>query len=389
MRIVVTIVAVTLSSSAAAQSASTVDGGMEPVRVCVGGDVTLGTNLDTSWVFRAAKWMGRQPPALPDPRTLVAPLVPMVSDADIVLVNLEGAVGGGDGNEPAAPKCAAGAAGAAGAANAANAGNAGNPKGAGACFALRMPNAAAAALRGLRDSGAVVVNVANNHVRDAGAAGLAHTLDALHSAGVYVTGADTLATPVATALGDTVAFLGFGSSGGPDVRDLAAVRRHVARAAARYPRLVVTMHVGAEGSGAQRTRDTMETYLDERRGNPVAFAHAAVDAGATLVVGHGPHVMRAMEWRHGALVAYSLGNLVTYGPFALGAPKNRGALLCASLDHHGRVTRAVLRATRQRPPGYVSPDRTARAAVLADSLSRLDFPETGARFNAEVEVRKP
>ena len=289
------------------------------VRVCMGGDVSLGTNLDTTWVDRAAKWMRHRPAALPEPSHLLAPLVPMLNGAgaDLVLVNLEGAIGDSVVGADTTAKCTGGTA---------------------RCYALRMPTSAASALRHLRDSGEVVANVANNHSRDAGVAGLTHTLAALQRAGVHVTGADTIATPVVTARGDTVAFLGFGSSGEPDARNLAAVRRHVSRAAALYPRLVVTMHLGAEGAKAQRTRDTMETYLEERRGNPVAFAHAAVDAGATLVVGHGPHVVRAIEWRNGALIAYSLGNLVTYGPFALDNPLDRGALLCATMDRHGAVS---------------------------------------------------
>lgn len=340
------------------------------VRVCTGGDVSLGTNLDTTWVDRAAKWMRRRPEALPAPSQLLAPLLPMLDSADMVMVNLEGAIGDSaiDPDTSARTKCAGSTSG---------------------CYALRMPASAASALRHLRDGGEVVANVANNHSRDAGVTGLARTLDALDRAGVHVTGADTLATPVVSSRGDTVAFLGFGSSGEPDVRDLRAVRRHVSRAAARYPRLVVTMHVGAEGASAQRTRDTMETFLDERRGNPVAFAHAAVDAGATLVVGHGPHVVRALEWRHGALIAYSLGNLVTYGPFALRSPLDRGAVLCATMDGRGAVSAVRFISTRQRAPGLVRADPRARAAVLADSLSKLDFPRTGAHVVVEASVRQP
>ena len=336
----------------------------------MGGDVSLGTNLDTTWVDRAAKWMRHRPAALPEPSHLLAPLVPMLNGAgaDLVLVNLEGAIGDSVVGADTTAKCTGGTA---------------------RCYALRMPTSAASALRHLRDSGEVVANVANNHSRDAGVAGLTHTLAALQRAGVHVTGADTIATPVVTARGDTVAFLGFGSSGEPDARNLAAVRRHVSRAAALYPRLVVTMHLGAEGAKAQRTRDTMETYLEERRGNPVAFAHAAVDAGATLVVGHGPHVVRAIEWRNGALIAYSLGNLVTYGPFALDNPLDRGALLCATMDRRGVVSSVRLISTRQRAPGFVRADPRARAAVLADSLSKLDFPKTGARLVVEATVREP
>src|SRR6185312_3057983 len=102
------------------------------VRVCMGGDVPLGTNLDTTWVDRTAKWMRRRPRALPEPSRLLAPLVPMLNGADLVMVNLEGAVGDdalGDTASAPARKCTAPTR---------------------RCYALRMPASAAAALRHLR-----------------------------------------------------------------------------------------------------------------------------------------------------------------------------------------------------------------------------------------------
>jgi hypothetical protein len=110
-----------------------------------------------------------------------------------------------------------------------------------------------------------------------------------------------------------------------------------------------------------------------------AFAHSAVESGASLVIGHGPHALRAAEWRGDALIFYSSGNLLTYGPFNQREPNNRGAIACAAIDAAGRVADAVLRPTWQVPPGLVSLDLTGRGAVLVDSLSRLDFPETGGR----------
>ncbi|HEU4565015.1 MAG TPA: CapA family protein [Gemmatimonadaceae bacterium] len=336
------------------------------VRVCAGGDVTVGTNLDTTWVRMAARRLRTRVRALPNPDSLLAPLRPLVRDADVVLVNVEGAIGTGAVEKP---KCR---------------------KGSTQCFAFRQPPATARALRRLGgDHAAVIGNVANNHSGDAGPDGLRETMRRLEGAGVQVTGADTLATVVVTPAGDTVAFLGFSTSAGPDPRDLDAVRRHVERAAARWPRLVVTMHMGAEGANAQRTRDTTEMFLGIDRGNPVKFAHAAAEAGADLVVGHGPHVVRALEWQGGTLVAYSLGNLVTYGPFTLRDPLNRGGLLCATLGPDGEVLGATLRSTRQRPPGLVAADLGGTAAALADSLSRLDFPRTGARLIPEAVVLRP
>ena len=332
------------------------------IRVCAGGDVTLGTNLDTTWTAFAARKLKRPVPALPAPTTLLAPLHPLFDGADVVLLNVEGAIGDG---ASSIDKCA---------------------KSTSGCFALRMPPAAARAIRGA-SRGIVVANLANNHARDAGPEGLRETVRRLTDAGVVVTGVDTLPTLVPTRHGDTLAILGFATSGPPnDLRDLDAVRRHVARATASYRRVIVTMHLGAEGAKAQRTLDSTERYLDVTRGNPVAFADAAAGQGADLVIGHGPHVLRAAEWRGQSLVLYSLGNLVTYGPFSHREPMRRGAVACATVDGRGAVSAARLYPTVQRAPGSVRTDRSRRALTLVDSLSKLDFPESGARVLKDGRV---
>lgn len=336
------------------------------IRICGGGDVTLGNNLDSAWAANASRVLRRQWGRSSHPDSLIAPLQPLVADADVVMLNVESAIGSG----PATRKCG---------------------RGSSSCFAFRSPPEAATALRGVAPDATVVGNVANNHARDAGPAGFRETMRRLESAGVHVTGADTLATPVVTAHGDTVAFLGFYTGAdSPDPRKLAAVRRHVARAAKRWPIVVVSTHMGAEGRGAQRTRDATEMFLGTiDRGNPVAFAHTALDAGATLVLGHGPHVMRAAEWHDGRLVFYSLGNLLTYGPFGNAEPSNRGAIACAAITRDGAITEAAVRSTVQLAPGVVVPDTQHRAAALVDSLGRLDFPRTGVRVQRDGMVNMP
>jgi hypothetical protein len=330
-----------------------------PVRVCAGGDVTLGTNLDTAWANRASKHMREVLRRSDAPSSLVAPLRPLFAGADIALVTVESAIGEG----PSPSKCGP---------NSTN------------CFAFRAPLASARAIRSLAPRAKVVGNLANNHARDAGHAGQDSTVAALRRAGVLVSGDDTLPTLVPTPAGDTVAVLGFYTSNDtPDARDTAEVRRLVARAADQYPIVIVTMHLGAEGRKAQHTTDSTEIFLGIDRGNPVAFAEAAVRGGASLVIGHGPHVLRAVEWpRRGALVAYSLGNLLTYGPFVLREPLNRGAVLCATIDTTGRVASATLVPTTQRVAGVVVRDRARRAFTLVNALGRADFPESAARVNS-------
>ena len=326
------------------------------VRICAGGDVMLGSNLDTAWA-RAVRPLGAAS-LLPSPDSLLAPLRPLVADADVVLVNVEGAIGSGD----APRKCRPGST---------------------RCYAFRQDPQAARALRRLAPEAQVAGNVANNHAMDTGASGFSETLTHLRDAGVHVVGGDTVPALVPLPDGDTLALLGFSVfSAGPDARDVAAVSRLVQRAAARYPRVVVSLHVGAEGTGAQRTADITERFAGEDRGNPVRIAHTAVEAGAGLVIGHGPHVLRAVELRGDALVSYSLGNLLTYGPFSRVPPLDRGAILCAVMDPRGRVVFADLRATRQVRPGRAFPDPDQAAFRLIDSLGRLDFPVTGARVSA-------
>lgn len=336
------------------------------VRVCAGGDVTLGTNLDTAWARMAERRLRATHGLSAEPDSLLAPLRALFADADIVLLNVETAIGTGRATSKCGPRSRN-------------------------CYAFRGPPSAASALRSLGDTSAIVVgNVANNHARDAGAVGVDSTIAHLTRARVHVTGADTLATPLLLPDGTKLSVLGFYTGDIlADARDVAAVRRHVARAVEMYGTVIVTAHIGAEGIDAQRTGDSTEYFLASRidRGNPLAFANAALAGGASLVVGHGPHVLRAAEWRDDGLVFYSLGNLVTYGPFNNVEPLNRGAVACADLAGR-QVIGADLRPTVQVAPGVVRRDTTGRALALIDSLSALDFLYSGVRVDKWGEVRR-
>ena len=98
--------------------------------------------------------------------------------------------------------------------------------------------------------------------------------------------------------------------------------------------------------------------------------------------------VRGAEWYRGGLIFYSLGNLLTYGPFTLSDPMNRGAIACADLASGGGVLGAELRSTRQTPPGIARPDADGVAATLVDALGAQDFPATAARV-AENGVVAP
>lgn len=70
-------------------------------------------------------------------------------------------------------------------------------------------------------------------------------------------------------------------------------------------------HAGGEGSSFRFVKDAEDRFLGANRGNVVAFSKMAIDCGADLVVGSGPHVLRATDTYKGKPIAYSLGNAFT------------------------------------------------------------------------------
>jgi poly-gamma-glutamate capsule biosynthesis protein CapA/YwtB (metallophosphatase superfamily) len=241
------------------------------------------------------------------------------------------------------------------------------------CFAFRTPPSYA---RNLKRAGFGILNLANNHAYDFGRQGLEDTIAALGRHGLAYTGPPgVVATQKVGAI--RVAVLGFSTyPWSASMTDYAAVRRAVAAADRKADVVVVTAHTGAEGSGEQHVGRVTETFLGENRGNPMRFARVAIDAGADLVVGHGPHVLRGMEWYKGRLIAYSLGNFAGYGVFSLGGPLSVSGILRVTLDGDGRFETGLLVPTRLVGKGTAALDPAEQGHEIVRSLSRADF---GAR----------
>jgi hypothetical protein len=243
------------------------------------------------------------------------------------------------------------------------------------CFAFKNPPRY---IRYFKDAGFTVLNDANNHSFDFGAAGQAQTVRTIHRAGLAQTGLPGEITRV-TAHGVPVAFVAFAPYGyTASLLDLPAARALI-RQAARMARIVVVyMHAGAEGSDADHVTGREETYLGEDRGNPEAFAHLAIDAGASLVIASGPHVLRGMQFYHGHLIAYSLGNFAGYHNFAIEGDLTMSAILRVRLASSGRFEQARLYPVLLAGAGRPVPGGGAISFVAR--LSAADFGASAARI---------
>jgi hypothetical protein len=255
------------------------------------------------------------------------------------------------------------------------------------CHQFRAPPSYA---QHLRDAGFDLLNLANNHAYDFGPAGNRNTRAALEKYGLRHTGAPGQIT-VAEVKGVKVAVLGFSSyAWSNSLIDIAAAKQVVQEAAEQADIVVVQVHMGAEGSDKTHVRPGTELFLGENRGDPVKFSHSVIDAGADLVVGHGPHVLRPMEFYRGRLIAYSLGNFSGGG----GTLSNSGRLAYSGvlkvwLTPDGAWGRGQLISTRVASGGKPALDPDKDSLALVSSLCETDFPRTGPKLGANGEITQP
>ena len=260
--------------------------------------------------------------------------------------------------------------------------NTSNPR----TFAFRCPPKLA---RNLATAGFDVMSLANNHARDFGYAGMVETKRILDSLGIQYSSKNG---EVAEFIVDIfkIGLISFSTGSPPrSILNIDLCRREVEELAEKFDVLIVSFHGGAEGTKALHTRNAFENLYGEPRGNVIRFAHEMIDAGADLVIGHGPHVPRGMEVYKDKLIAYSLGNFCTYRCMQLVAELGYAPLLVVEVDSVGNFLRGEIYSFKQIPPGGPSADTSDAAFRLMRDLSIVDFSESAPRFSESLSFYPP
>lgn len=173
----------------------------------------------------------------------------------------------------------------------------------------------------LHDAGINVVSLANNHALDYGREAFAATLDVLYAAGVAVSGGgrdaqEARRPAVVRQNGITVAFLSYSelapiywsyttrqtfmagpASPGIPGWNVDRILSDIRRIKSMCHHVIVSFHWGDEYARSPHERQ-------------VKLGRAAIDAGASVVLGHHPHVLQPMEVYRSGVIFYSLGNFV-------------------------------------------------------------------------------
>jgi poly-gamma-glutamate capsule biosynthesis protein CapA/YwtB (metallophosphatase superfamily) len=261
------------------------------------------------------------------------------------------------------------------------------------CFLFKMPERYVAHLK---QAGVTVANLANNHVNDFGPTGRKSSVQVLDQAGLLPIGvAESPSRVSRTANGLRVGWIGFSPHANTlPMLDADRVKTDIAQLKKQADIVVVTVHAGAEGLQATRVTRAFEEYLNTPRGNIYEFAHLAVDAGADLVVGHGPHVLRGMEIYKGRLIAYSLGNFATYGRFNLRDINGLAGILKVELSEQGQFLSGQWLGTKQDKTSDswkqgIGPEPDTASIALLRRLTQLDFPDTGVQIADDGQLSVP
>jgi poly-gamma-glutamate capsule biosynthesis protein CapA/YwtB (metallophosphatase superfamily) len=321
----------------------------ELVSIIGTGDIMLGSNYPSD-----AKL-----PVL-DGKELLSHVKDILRDADVTFGNLEGCILDKGGN---VKSCNSG------------------------CYFFRMPDRY---VNYLVDAGFDVMNIANNHNGDFGAPGRENTVKVLKAAGLYYAGLkDICETSRFEINGVKYGFCGFApNTGTVKITDLEYAKKLVKELDKDCDIVIVSFHGGAEGKTYNHVTRKTETFYGENRGNVYEFAHAVIDAGADVVFGHGPHVVRATELYKDRFIIYSMGNFCTSGDFSISGISGYAPIVKVFTDKKGKFVKGKIISALQKDKNGPVLDPDNSAAKEIKRLTESDFPETPLSISNDGTIQR-
>ena len=314
------------------------------------GDLMIGTNFPSA---------SHLPPN--DGKDILVPAHAILQGADIAFGNLEGCILTGSGT---VKKC-------------------NDPS---KCYAFKSPDHY---IEHYKNAGFDVLSIANNHVGDFGDVGRKNTARVLTESGIHFAGLEDYPFSIFEKDSITYGFCAFSPNTGTiKITDYAKAKEIVQHLDSLCDIVIVSFHGGAEGAKYNRITRKTELFLGENRGNPYEFARVVIDAGADVVFGHGPHVVRAVDLYKGRFIAYSMGNFATYSRFNLSGPNGLAPLIELELTKEGEFLNGQIHSAKQLGEGGPTMDSTNAAAKEIRRLTLLDIPEAPIVISDEGKITK-
>jgi poly-gamma-glutamate capsule biosynthesis protein CapA/YwtB (metallophosphatase superfamily) len=254
------------------------------------------------------------------------------------------------------------------------------------CYAFRQPEYV---VDFLKDAGFDLLSLANNHMGDFGTSGRSNTQRILKAKGIKYAGLETCPWDTIHVNGIVVGMTAFSPNSGclklNDYKKALEVLKELKQLA---DLIIVSFHGGAEGRSRTNVPRKTEEFVGENRGNVYEFAHLMVDNGADIVLGHGPHVTRAIDCYKGKFITYSMGNFATYGRFSLSGVSGIAPIYKLYINKNtGNFIKGEVISIQQLGEGGPTIDPNRQVLNEIRRLCAIDFPEIPWLFNEDGTFR--
>ncbi|BBM53120.1 poly-gamma-glutamate biosynthesis protein-like protein [Leptotrichia trevisanii] len=288
----------------------------------------------------------------------------ILKNADITVGNLEGTLFDNDGT----PK------------------SCNNPN---VCYVFRMPSRYGTYLK---QAGFDYLSIANNHSNDFGEIGIKKTMKNLDNLGIKYSGIKDIAeSAILEKDGKKFGFISFSPNlVTVKLNDYNYAKKLISELKSKVDIVIVMFHGGSEGTGAEHITRKNEIFHGEDRGNVYEFAHFAIDNGADIIFGQGPHVTRAVELYKNKFISYSAGNFATFGKINISGSMGLAPIFKIKIDSNGNFISGEIipiRQTYESLGPFIDSEKSVIKKII--SLNKSDFPNgNGLSITADGKITK-
>ena len=257
------------------------------------------------------------------------------------------------------------------------------------CYAFRMPSKYG---KYLKQAGFDYLSIANNHSNDFGQTGIKETIQNLNNLNIKYSGIKGIAeSTILEKNGKKFGFVSFApNSATVKLNDYNYAKKLISELKSKVVIVIVMFHGGAEGAGAEHITRSHEIFHGEDRGNVYEFSHFAIDNGADIVFGQGPHVTRAIELYKNKFISYSGGNFATFGKINVSGSMGIAPIFKIKINNKGDFISGEIIPVRQTYKSFgpfIDPEKLAIKKII--SLNKSDFPNgNGLSIIEEGKINK-
>ena len=257
------------------------------------------------------------------------------------------------------------------------------------CYAFRMPSRYGTYLK---QAGFDYLSIANNHSNDFGEIGIKETIKNLDNLGIKYSGIKDIAeSTILEKNGKIFGFISFSpNSATVKLNDYNYAKKLISELKSKVDIVIVMFHGGSEGAGAEHITRKNEIFHGEDRGNVYEFAHFAIDNGADIIFGQGPHVTRAVELYKNKFISYSGGNFATFGKINISGSMGLAPIFKIKIDGNGNFISGEIipiRQTYESLGPFIDLEKLAIKKII--SLNKSDFPNgNGLSITADGKITK-